>query len=60
MVDNRAVTMQYKPYEDSDLFCNVIMSGKVRPQAGKKNRVDTHIIGYSLQEAIDTRDKLDE
>lgn len=49
MGEDRKVTMKYKPYKDSDLLCNIHM----------KNSKYTGIDGYSLQEAIDTRDKLD-
>ena len=55
MNDDRTVTMKYKPYGDSELLCNLLFKGELRPHTKGKRRFNLESIGLTLQEAKDTR-----
>jgi len=60
--DNRTIKVKRLDYENSILFCNLILERKMKPEDMKKNKArgSLTIVGLTKEEAKIVRDKLDE
>lgn len=59
-VIDRKVKLDHKPYKDSNIFCNLILQGKIEPDPKGRKRYDTHLLGLTKGEAKELYNKLGE